>query len=667
MCGIFGIITSSNHNYSKKFLSKSFTKLAILAESRGKDSSGVSILNKNRNFNILKGSVPISELIKNKNFKELLHKSYYDRSHNNFLMGHARLVTNGTQLSDDNNQPVIKNGTICIHNGIITNIYDLWTKYAEFEREFEIDTEIVPLLFNKYIQENKPFSQFFKEIEGSAALALNFSDYNKLFLATNFGCIYTLHNSKDFFLFASENSMIDKMQRYIGKLIKNSVVEKIEIGRGVVVDYEKIEFHNLSLDQSIEIFSDRHKCKPYKINLIHSSGIENQLSVVNELNFLHLEPEAKKEKKLLQYPLEKIKLLRRCSRCILPETFPFITFDRDGLCNYCSEYKMYSASHSKQELCDYLSSYKKYDQSPDVLLPISGGRDSTYTLHYVKKELGMNPITYTYDWGMVTDLARRNIARVCGELGVENIIVAADIHWKRKNIKKNIIAWLKNPELGMIPLFMSGDKYFFYYAYKIKKELNIDIEVWGINRLENTDFKTGFAGLPPEGDKKYNFSLSFMNHLKLLNFVGLNYLRSPGYFNQSMFDTFGSFLSRYITPKNNFISFFEYVKWDEKVINDTIINQYGWETAVDTNSTWRIGDGTASFYNYIYNIVSGFSEHDTFRSNQIREGMITRQEAMEHIYSENHPRYNSLKWYLEIIGLDYNDTITKINKIPRLY
>jgi hypothetical protein len=37
---------------------------------------------------------------------------------------------------------------------------------------------------------------------------------------------------------------------------------------------------------------------------------------------------------------------------------------------------------------------------------------------------------------MVTDLARRNIARVCGRLGVENIIVSADIHWKRENIRK---------------------------------------------------------------------------------------------------------------------------------------------------------------------------------------------------------------------------------------
>ena len=73
----------------------------------------------------------------------------------------------------------------------------------------------------------------------------------------------------------------------------------------------------------------------------------------------------------------------------------------------------------------------------------------------------MKPITYTYDWGMVTDLGRRNISRMCAELGVENIIVAADIEKKRENIKKNLSAWLRSPHLGMIIILTAGDKHFF--------------------------------------------------------------------------------------------------------------------------------------------------------------------------------------------------------------
>ena len=80
-------------------------------------------------------------------------------------------------------------------------------------------------------------------------------------------------------------------------------------------------------------------------------------------------------------------------------------------------------------------------------MPFSG-RDSSYGMHLIVRELGMNPIAYTYDWGMVTDLGRRNISRVCAELGVENIIVAADITKKRENIRKNVSACSESPIWG---------------------------------------------------------------------------------------------------------------------------------------------------------------------------------------------------------------------------
>jgi hypothetical protein len=47
--------------------------------------------------------------------------------------------------------------------------------------------------------------------------------------------------------------------------------------------------------------------------------------------------------------------------------------------------------------------------------------------------------------------------------------------------------------------------------------------------------------------------------------------------------------------------------------------------------------------------------------------MISREDALQLVYKENQPRYNSLKWYLEIVGLDYNMVIKRINEIPRFY
>ena len=81
----------------------------------------------------------------------------------------------------------------------------------------------------------------------------------------------------------------------------------------------------------------------------------------------------------------------------------------------------------------------------------------------------MNPVAYTYDWGMVTDLFTTNLSRICGKLGVEHILVSADIRKKRGYIKKNVLAWLKRPNLGMIPLFMAGDKAYFSHAQRSKR------------------------------------------------------------------------------------------------------------------------------------------------------------------------------------------------------
>jgi hypothetical protein len=122
-----------------------------------------------------------------------------------------------------------------------------------------------------------------------------------------------------------------------------------------------------------------------------------------------------------------------------------------------------------------------------------------------------------------------------------------------------------------------------------------------------------------------------------------------------------------LAPKKDYIQLFDYYPWDENEINKLILSEYDWEKSPDTNSTWRIGDGTAGFYNYIYHTVAGFTEVDTFRSNQIREGMITREDALKLVYEENKPRFETIRWYLEILGIDFQEAIQKINGIPKLF
>ena len=95
--------------------------------------------------------------------------------------------------------------------------------------------------------------------------------------------------------------------------------------------------------------------------------------------------------------------------------------------------------------------------------------------------------------------------------------------------------------------------------------------------------------------------------------------------------------------------------------------EYNWEAADDTQSTWRIGDGTAAFYNYVYHTVAGFSEHDTFRSNQVRAGLINREEALRLCDIENQPRFDSMKEYASLVGFNLEEALMVINTIPKIY
>ncbi len=154
--------------------------------------------------------------------------------------------------------------------------------------------------------------------------------------------------------------------------------------------------------------------------------------------------------------------------------------------------------------------------------------------------------------------------------------------------------------------------------------------------------------------------------MKMSQYYMGQFIQNSDYINSSLLDTFTAVMSYYVIP-HNYFRLFDYIPWNEETIDDVLLNEYDWECANDTKSTWRIGDGTAPFYNYIYCTVAGFTENDTLRSNQIREGMLERDEALRLVYRDNQPRFDSMKWYFDTISVNMGEALDVINKIPKLY
>ncbi|WP_418180405.1 hypothetical protein ACNSOL_10315 [Aliarcobacter lanthieri] len=609
MCGIFGQISRNKIN------KENFEKLVKHSEQRGVDSSGLVYFEDDK-YKINRADY---------NIEKLLNKiKPYDCK---IVLGHSRLITNG--LGD--NQPVIRDNICAIHNGIIVNEKEIWRKLT-VERKYKIDSEVIVAIAEEEIKNNMPIEEISNKIlstcRGVVACALVLPQYGKLLLFSNNGSLYVGYIKEDLY-FASERYALGQINCQNIKQIKEEVL---------ILDIP-------STNQDFVVKDENNR-------------VEN---LIPEFKF------NQNEEKLLEFKTFKEVNLKRCTKCILPETMPFIRFDEEGVCNYCHNYKKRNKPKPKEELFKLVEPYRRAGKELDCIVPFSGGRDSCYGLHLIVKELEMKPVTYTYDWGMVTDLGRRNISQMCGDLGVENIIVAADISQKRKNIKMNLQAWLKSPHLGMMAMLTAGDKHFFRYVEEIKKQTGINLNLWGVNPLEQTHFKTGFLGIKPDFEEDKVYTNGVMKQLKYHSKRFKAMLESPGYFNSSLWDTLSGEYYRSFMQKQDYYHIFDYWTWEEKIVNDTLINQYDWETAIDTSTTWRIGDGTAGFYNYVYYTVSGFTEHDTFRSNQIREGQITREEALKLVEDENQPRYQNIRWYLDTLGMNFEEVIKIVNSIPKLY
>ena len=604
MCGIFGIISN------KKLELSELNLLAEHARQRGRDSSGL-IFRDEQKLNVFRADFDVRKLLAKVNIKD-----------SNLALGHSRLITNG--LAD--NQPVVRGGSCVIHNGIIVNDEALWTE-LKLERNQEIDTEIIAAIAEEYVKETNQVDGLSKKIlgvcKGVIATAIVVPKLGKVILFSNNGSLYLGWKGQDFY-FSSEIYPLKKM----------------------------------GCQDTRQLIDDEFIVDIPKRNEI---DVKDFKSRTNDLipKFKYIES----ERKMLEYPIPELK---RCKRCVLPETMPYISFDEKGVCNYCKNYKSRNNPKPKEELFELVKPYRRNGEL-DCIVPFSGGRDSCYGLHLIIKELKMKPVTYTYDWGMVTDLGRRNISRMCAELGVENIIIAADISQKRNNIAMNLKAWLKSPHLGMVSILTAGDKHFFRHVETVKKQTGININLWGVNPLEVTHFKAGFLGIPPDFEEKRVYTHGWQKQMEYQKLRIKAMMESIGYFNTSLWDTLSGEYYRSFTEKKDYYHIYDYWRWDEKLINETLIKEYDWETAIDTDTTWRIGDGTAAFYNYIYYTVAGFTEHDTFRSNQIREGQITREEALALVKNENQPRYENIRWYLDAIGMDYSEVIRVINKIPKLY
>lgn len=113
-----------------------------------------------------------------------------------------------------------------------------------------------------------------------------------------------------------------------------------------------------------------------------------------------------------------------CAKCVLPDTFPGITFDESGVCNYCRNTPIPTETEKHEHLQRFekLIEKKRNPKGFDVVLAYSGGKDSTYTLMMLTRTYNLKVLAFTFDNGFISEQAKVNIHKMTDALGAASLM-----------------------------------------------------------------------------------------------------------------------------------------------------------------------------------------------------------------------------------------------------
>lgn len=321
--------------------------------------------------------------------------------------------------------------------------------------------------------------------------------------------------------------------------------------------------------------------------------------------------------------------MKRCSRCIMPETVPGVTFT-GGVCNFCLEYKP-EKYHGKEALDEIVREATKGNEGKyDCIVPISGGRDSAYVLYVAKAVYGLRTLAVNYDNEFRVEQALVNMQNATSKLGVDFLSVRSKRDIAKRMVRSQIRLALseKRPSVADGLCIACGRGYR-SVVYRIVHEKRIPLIFWGDSQAESTDrimskvkqaCQQDAPAAPTKLAKLLNpkyYTAELLERLQRLEF------HVPG--NRLM----SGESPRLHGTATKEVHVFDYIEWDRPRIKETIQRELGWEKPAGNKSTWRIDCSLTPLVNHEYLKQYGCTKACFGYCNMINGGHMTRDEALE--------------------------------------
>ncbi len=168
--------------------------------------------------------------------------------------------------------------------------------------------------------------------------------------------------------------------------------------------------------------------------------------------------------------------MKYCKKCLYPNTKPQLQFDERGICSACNNQKLKDEVNwvkKKEDLLLILEKYKsKNDNNYDCIIPVSGGKDSTFQTYTIKETFGLNPLAVNFHPHDQTEIGRKNLENL-KQLGVDCIEFSA-----------NPLVYSKLAKFGLVEL---GDFQWpehigiFTVPVQVAVRYKIPLIIWGEN------------------------------------------------------------------------------------------------------------------------------------------------------------------------------------------
>ena len=360
--------------------------------------------------------------------------------------------------------------------------------------------------------------------------------------------------------------------------------------------------------------------------------------------------------------------MRFCTRCVYPEAAVSIVFDDEGVCSGCRVAEETRAladegfwEERRRAFERIAGEARRGGSNWDCIIPVSGGKDSYWQTHLIRKVFGLNPLLVTYHGNNYLPEAQGNLDRMRNVLDADHVVFGPRVDTLRKLNrlcfrKMGDMNWHAHAGIKIVPV-------------RLAVEMNIPLIVWG-------EVTWGLTGMfSPDDGVEYNKRTvsehdlrgydwrSMVDEQEGLRPEDLVWLRYPGDEDLARVGVRGIYLGNYL-------------RWNPNEHTALMRELYGFECARQPfERTYRRMSNLDDMHengihDWMKYVKFGYGRASDHASKDIRDGYLTRDEgvALVRRYDAVKPRRDLDRWleYVDMTEQEF-DWIAEGFRNPRVW